>query len=275
LASALGLGLEETAEGIVTVVNAAMERAIRVISVQRGHDPRDFTLLSFGGGGGLHAVALAQCLGIPRVLIPRHAGVFSAIGMAAAQVSRDFSRTVLARTDTFTAEELNALIQDIAASGLAEFAQQGIQEDRVMVSATLDMRYRGQSHEITVPLVAHAPAGAFHGAHQRLYGFRREDSPVEIVTVRARLTAQGAQPMDTDRFIGSGSGKPMARRHLLYAGQHVMADLYDRKDLPPESVLQGPALVLEGTATTFVPPASSAEIDSHGNIIIKVPSFFS
>ena len=161
------LAPRETADGIVTVVNAVMERAIRVISVQRGHDPRDFTLLSFGGSGGLHAVALARSLGIPKVLIPRHAGVFSAIGMAAAQVSRDFSRTILARTDSFTPDELNALIGDIAGTGLAEFALEGIPEDRVMVNASLDMRYQGQSHEISVP-VSHDPDSAFRDAHERL-----------------------------------------------------------------------------------------------------------
>jgi N-methylhydantoinase A len=272
LADSLGLGAAETAEGIVTVVNTVMERAIRVISIQRGHDPKNFTLLSFGGSGGLHAVALAQSLGIPQVLIPLNPGVFSAIGMAGAQISRDFSRTVLARTDTLTPNELNALIQELAATGLAEFVGEGIPEERVMVTASLDMRYRGQSHELGVPARSD-PHSAFHDAHHTLYGFRREDSPVEIVTIRVRLTAQESPLQDPDTLVGSGSGHPIARRHLTYAGQLICAEVYDRKDLPPAAALQGPALVVEATATTFIPPASSASIDSHGNIIITLGDF--
>ncbi len=268
LADSLGLDPAETAEGIVTVVNALMERAIRLISVQRGHDPKDFTLVSFGGSGGLHAVALAQSLGIPHVLIPRNAGVFSAIGMAAAQASRDFSRTILARTASFRTEELNALIAEISEQGLAEFATEGIAKERVVIDASVDMRYRGQSHEIGVPMSPDLDS-AFHDAHERLYGFRREDSGVEIVTVRARLTAYPSQSLVSESFIGSGSGKPMGRRQVVYAGQPMDADLYDREDLPTSAALEGPALVLEATATTFVPPASSAHIDDQGNLVLK------
>jgi N-methylhydantoinase A len=269
LAASLGLDPLETAQGILTVANAVMERAIRVISVERGHDPGEFTLLSFGGAGGVHAVALAQSLGIPQVLIPRNAGVFSALGMASAQVSRDFSRTILARTDALAGEQLDALITEIAAHGLTEFREEAISEDRVVVHATLDMRYAGQSHEIAV---ANAPDldRAFHDAHERAYGFRRTHSPVEIVTVRVRLIVEDDNPAPLLELAGTGSAKPRARRPLIIDGQPVLTDIYDRADLPAGAAFSGPALLLEATSTTFVPPASEADIDNFGNVFIRL-----
>jgi N-methylhydantoinase A len=274
LADALGLGSIQTAQGILTVANSVMERAIRVISVQRGHDPRDFTLVSFGGSAGLHAAELARSLGIPQVLIPRHPGVFSALGMAAARVSRDFSRTILVRADRLSAQDLSALIREISAEGLAEFQKEGVPEERVVVHGTLDMRYMGQSHEITVA-ASDDPETAFHGAHNRLYGFQRVASPVQIVTVRARLTAQVAAFPVSPPFSAAGTGEPVMRRSVFFGEAAVTADIFDRELLPPNSALEGPAVVLERTATTFIPPGSRAGIDGYGNMIIEVSRFSS
>ena len=274
LASALGLTPMQTAQGIVTVANSVMERAIRVISVQRGHDPGDFTLLSFGGSGGLHAVDLARSLGIPQVLVPRHAGVFSAQGMAAAQVSRDFSRTILTRSDRLTHEDLDALIQEIADSGLAEYLLEGIAPHSLTVHASLDMRYAGQSHEITVAS-AQDPAASFHAAHQRLYGFQRHSALVEIVTVRVRLTAQTSPLPSASGFVAQDTAKKITCRPLSYGDEWLEADIFDREDLPPGAVVEGPALILERTSTTLVPPASRATIDDHGHILIQVDAFSS
>ena len=274
LAEALGLTPTQTAHGIVTVANSVMERAIRVISVQRGHDPGNFTLVSFGGSGGLHAVELARSLGIHRVLIPRYAGVFSAMGMAAAQVSRDFSRTVLTRSDRLTRNELDALVADIAAKGLSEFVRDGIEEERVLIAASLDMRYTGQSHEINVR-TADDPAQAFHDAHEALYGFSRRGSPLEIVTVRVKLTAQVSPLPDLPELTIQGPGGVLSERRLTYHDEEVQAYIFDRDLLPPGTTLNGPALVLERTSTTFLPPGSRAVIDAYGNLFVETGEFSS
>lgn len=274
LAKDLGLSPSQTAQGILTVANSVMERAIRVISVQRGHDPANFTLLSFGGSGGLHAVELARSLGIRQVLIPRYAGVFSAMGMAAAPVSRDFSRTVLARSDRLARNELDALVNEIAGTGLSELISEGVPEERVVVFASFDMRYIGQSHEINVS-ASLDPEGAFHDAHDRLYGFSRRDSPVEIVTVRVRLSAHVSPLPALPKLITRGTGEPVAHRSIIFHNKNVEAYIFDRDTLPPGTTFNGPALVLEKMATTFLPPSSGAAIDAYGNLIIRTSAFSS
>ena len=188
LARSLGLSPAAAAEGIITVVNAVMERAMRVISIEKGHDPRDFTMVCFGGAGGLHAVELAEALSIPRVLVPKDAGVFSALGMAVADVTRDVSRTVLTRAHMLSREDLETVFRELIDAGTRELTEEGVEKERIRYERSLDMRYQGQSYEITVPL-ADDPTEAFHLSHERLYGYSRRASVVQIVTLRVRLIA--------------------------------------------------------------------------------------
>ncbi|MBI5568308.1 MAG: hydantoinase/oxoprolinase family protein [Desulfomonile tiedjei] len=268
LASSLGLDPVGAAQGILTVANAVMERAIRVISIQRGYNPRDFTLVTFGGAGGLHAVELAQSLNIPSVLVPRNAGVFSALGMALADVTRDVSQTILRRSDDLTREERDAILADLIRSGMEELSGEGVRPEDVTAEAFLDMRYVGQSHEVRVPL-AGDPVEAFHEAHQRTYGFSRRASRVEVVTVRARLIHATESPRITALpAAGEGRRTPAKRGTLIHRGEPTPADVYDREELPYGSVVEGPALIGEWTSTTYLPRGSRARVDAAGNLII-------
>lgn len=275
LARSLGLDARSAAQGIVTVANAVMERAIRVISIQRGHDPREFTLVSFGGAGGLHAVELAQAMSIPRVVVPKHAGVFSALGMALADVTRDFSRTILKRCDELSRPELDAIVEEMIHSGIRELTGEGIGQAGITASASLDMRYVGQSHEITVPLEGDAVHG-FHDAHRTLYGFHRPESPVEIVTVRVRLI-EAAPPVGLEAPLSKGSGRaePIGERGLVYGGEEIRASIFDRESLCPGMIVDGPAVIGETTATTLVPPETRCQVDAQGNLILGLASLFS
>lgn len=269
LAHSLGLDPVAAAEGIVTVVNAVMERAVRVISIERGHDPRDFTMVCFGGAGGLHAVELADALSIPRVMIPKDAGVFSAFGMAVADVTRDLSRTVLRRADDVSRRDLDTIFGELIDLGTSELAEEGIEREGIRADRSLDMRYEGQSYEITVPITGD-PVSAFHDSHEKLYGYSRRTSTVEIVTFRVRLVAPvrkaALQPhhgVETTR-----RPQPIERASLTYHGDSLPADIHDRTDLAPGSVVTGPALIGESSSTIFLPPGHMGEVDRFGNILI-------
>lgn len=269
LAGSLGLSAVAMAEGIITVVNAVMERAIRVISIQRGHDPRDFTLVSFGGAGGLHAVELAQALGISRVMVPKNAGVFSAYGMATAKVIRDLSRTILVRSEDVSESTLEGLFRGMRLSGSEELCAEGADVRGMQVFRSLDMRYQGQSHELNVPFSGN-PAAAFHAAHEKLYGYARPKSAVEIVTLRLRLVAASESPVP-QAFQGVGDGsppQPISTGTLTYRGREMPARIYDREDLFPGSLLEGPVLIGESSSTTFLPPGTHGTVDAYGNIMI-------
>lgn len=269
LAESLGLDPVQTAEGIVTISNAVMERAIRVISIERGNDPREFSLMSFGGAGGLHAVELARSLNIPTLLIPPDAGVFSAYGMVVADVTRDFSRTILSSADQLTNNQLESYFSEMIEGGMDELEGEGIDSTEVTAHRFLDMRYKGQSHEITIPL-SHDLVEKFHGSHEKLYGYSRPDSRVEIVTVRVRLAVVTPRPDAVPSPPGhkDSSSARIRTRPLVFERRQVEAGIYDRERLMPGHELKGPALVLEYTSTTFLPPDSYGRVDEYRNILI-------
>ncbi len=270
LGAELGLDALAIAEGIITVANVVMERAIRVISVERGHDPREFTLISFGGAGGLHAVELAQALNIPQVLIPRDAGVFSALGMVLADVTRDFSRTILRDAHSVTEEELNSLVQGMVRSGTEELEAEGVDPDLITAAASLDMRYTGQSYEITVPFKGSA-VEEFHAAHRKLYGYERRGAGVEIVNVRTRLAASTGRQVGAPRPEGTRTRANglLGRRKLFHRGAEVDAEVYDRGSLERGAFFLGPAIIGESTSTTFIPGGAQGAVDKWGSIKIS------
>jgi N-methylhydantoinase A len=247
-----------------------MERAIRVISIERGNDPREFSLMSFGGAGGLHAVELARSLNIPTVLIPPDAGVFSAYGMVVADVTRDFSRTILRFTDQLNNHQLESYFSEMIVRGMNELKGEGIDSTDVIAHRFIDMRYEGQSHEITMPM-SQDLIEEFHGSHKKLYGYSRSGSRVEIVTVRVRLVAVTAQPDAVPSPLGTKdpSSALIKARPLVFERREVEAGIYDRERLMPGHNLKGPALILESTSTIFLPPGSEARLDEHQNILIR------
>jgi N-methylhydantoinase A len=267
--------VEQFAQGIVDVANAVMEKAIRVISVERGHDQRDYTLVAFGGAGGLHACDLAAALRIPRVLIPRLPGGLSALGILRAHVVHDYSRTVRRNilSVMHTRRELLSEFRKLESRGKAALRAEGFAGGRIRGERLLDMRYVGQAYELTVPESGDF-LSAFHKAHERRYGYADSARAVEVVNVRARLIGVTDQPR-LDRPRGPARNKaPLSveTRRALFAGRAYQTRPYDRARLAPGQKFAGPAIISEYSATTVVPPGWRGKVDSCGNLVLTQAS---
>ncbi len=256
VARGLGIGREQAAEGILRVANANMERAIRVVSVERGYDPREFALVAFGGCGGLHACDVAAELGLRTVIVPEHAGALSALGMLLADRVRDYAAGVLGR------EELEA-----------RFAQLECHARREARHATLerlaDVRYRGQSYELTVPWSGGVPGEGFHDEHERVYGYADRQRAVEVVTIRVRARVAVAKP--ALRFTGADGGTEKVSRRVRISGKWVSIPVVRRSQLLNKR-RSGPALVVDYGSTTLVAPRWAMTVDEAGNLILRASS---
>jgi N-methylhydantoinase A len=262
--------VEEFAAGIVRVVETQMEKAIRVISVERGHDPRDFTLVAFGGGGPLHACSLARALRIPRVLVPALPGALSAVGILLADTVRDFSRTVMLPGEAIGS--VDEIFGELSAEGSAEFAAEGL---KGVVQRSVDLRYRGQGYELNVAYDPQEPErsmAAFHKLHRQRYGFADAARPVEIVNLRVRMIAT-SEPYEPERqtvVAGDGSAASSAEREVWFEGGWKPTRFYKRELLAPGDAITGPAMITEYTAATLVQPGCAARVDGLGNLVIDV-----
>ncbi|HXQ98292.1 MAG TPA: hydantoinase/oxoprolinase family protein [Candidatus Limnocylindrales bacterium] len=264
--------IEQFAQGIVDVANAVMEKAIRVISVERGHDPRDYTLVAFGGAGGLHACDLAAALRIPRVLIPRLPGGLSALGILRADVVHDYSRTVrsIVLSLAATRRTLSPEFARLESRGRAVLRAEGFQGHKIRIERLLDMRYIGQAYELTVPEAGDFLA-AFHRAHDQRYGYSDTARSAEVVNVRTRVIGLTSKPQ-LDRMRASGrssAGAIVESRSAIFGGRAVPTRVFDRAQLSPGSPFSGPAIVSEYSATTVVAPGWRGKLDSWGNLILS------
>lgn len=275
LAARLGLSVVELAEGVVRIADAAMEQAIRVISVARGFDPRAFTLVPFGGAGPMHALTLAAALGIGRVLVPRYPGVLSALGLTLADFTVDASRTVMCPLHAMTADDLRAALAPVLAQVHRALADQGFAEEAIRLEPALDLRYRGQSFELTVPADDGDPVAAaarFHAAHRQRYGYARPEVPVELVNVR--VTGRGLRPKpELPRVATASSPDPapaqVGETHLRAEGEWMRAPVYERALLRCGHRLVGPALVVQEDATTVLLPGWQADVDPWGHLVVS------
>jgi N-methylhydantoinase A len=261
LATRLRLACEAAAEGIVRVVNAGMERAIRSISVERGHDPRAYTLIAFGGAGGQHAAELSAALGIRRIIVPLHPGLLSAQGAAAADVQRDYVRTV--RLLDPSVRQLRALFAPLEHRARSALRGEGFR--RCDVIKTVDVRYRGQSYEINLPFTAQL-AAAFHAAHRRLYGYVDHARPIEVINVRLLASGRGARPRAVPFRPGRSSRAETQR--VRWAGRWLTTPALQRSQLASGTSRRGPALIVELSATTFVPPGWRATVHRTGHLVL-------
>ncbi|HET9924172.1 MAG TPA: hydantoinase/oxoprolinase family protein [Methylomirabilota bacterium] len=274
LASCLGrpMGVEALAEGIVTIAVARMTSALREISIQRGHDPRDFTLIAFGGAGPMHALAMAGEIGIPRVLVPRHPGNFSALGLLAADIKHDDVRTRVGPLRT-RLPALQEVFAEMETPARLQLEREGFAPGQQRLLRSLDLRYRGQAFELGIALGATTPAldvieSAFHRQHRDIYGHANPEEAIELVN--ARLTAYGLVPKPAvARHAAAGTTLEAAlveRRPVWWEGRAHDCPVWDRDRLPERAVLSGPGIVEEFGATTVVPPGWRGLVDEHGNL---------
>lgn len=276
-ATGSGLRLEQFALGVVRVVNAAMEKAIRVVSIERGSDPRDFTLVAFGGAGGLHACELAQALGIPRVLVPALPGALSAFGILASDVVKDYSRSVLWQVpEKLPLGRLDQEFAALAGSAVRDFRSEGWR-GRIRWDRRVDVRYRGQGYELNVPYTR-SMVETFERLHQRHYGHSYPGREVELVTLRLRATMK--PPLTAVSWAGaeveeSGSERASQRPAgdriaMFFGGRKIRATVYAREQLPSGKNYRGPAVVTEYSATTFVPPGVGFSVGPERNLVMTL-----
>ncbi|MGH7356421.1 MAG: hydantoinase/oxoprolinase family protein [Candidatus Rokuibacteriota bacterium] len=273
------MGVDALAEGIVKIAIARMTSAIREISIQRGHDPRDFTLIAFGGAGPMHAMALADEIGIPRVLVPRHPGNFSALGLLASDIKHDDVRTRVGPLRAGLAVAADAFAE-MERAARHQLELEGFRVPQQRLLRALDLRYRSQAFELNVavgesgtPMPA-LPAieSDFHRQHRASYGHANADATIELVNVR--LTAYGLvakpaperHPSATGSAIAALDSAVIERRSVRFAGSPHDCPVWDRERLPERAAMRGPAIVEEFGATTVVPPGWRGAVDAHGNL---------
>lgn len=284
VAGPLGMSVEDAAYGIYRLVNTNMADATKVVSVERGHDPRDFALVAAGGAGALHGARIAEIVGIPRVIVPKTASVFCAMGMLESDLKHDYVRTMWVPFAALDTAKLNAIWVDMEAQARATLEAEGVSPDRVLLERGMDLRYLGQHHEVTVA----APTGRitatglaeiaarFHAAHERLFLYSEPESPLESINVR--LTGTGVipkTPLASWPAGGEDASAAIKERRRAYfgdAGGWINTPVYDGARLQAGDRFAGPAIVEEVTTTIVLFPRDSAQVDRLGNLVIEVGS---
>jgi len=281
IAEKLGLDITEAANGIVEVANANMVRAIRVVSVERGYDPRDFVMVPFGGAGPLHASKLAEELNIPRILVPSAPGVLSAMGLLTADVRHDYVQTYHVKTCDAEPESIAELFASLEERGIETLVEEGFPVEKSIVMRYLDMRYLGQSYEITVPMTGgfthdslKEAEQTFHREHERIYGHSAPDEPTELVNLRVVVLGRNEKfklpelPAAQDPV--EKAMKEVRRAFFSEEGGYVECPVYDRGRLQPGHEFYGPAVVEQMESTLVINPDQRVWVDHYGNIHIEV-----
>ena len=275
IAQRLNASVEEAALGIIRIANANMEAAIRVISVERGLDPRAFTLVAFGGAGPLHACELAEALRIPHVLIPTTPGVLSALGMLVADTLKDYVRTVMVRIE-HAQEVISSTLATLEAQGRYDLSREGVSADKLVIERYLDLRYVGQSYELTIPFAGDSAQAAkqFHSTHERRFGYSDPDERIQVVNVRLKARGIVDLPvLERQSIIPEANAEPVMTSRVTFAAHNgpvtYEVPVYERSSLQPGTVLAKPAIITQYDTTTVVPPAWSAYVDAIGNLILE------
>jgi len=284
LAGQINADARQTALGINRVVNANMERAIRTISLERGYDPRLFTLVPFGGAGPMHACELAQELGIPRVLVPTRPGILSALGVAIADIVKDYSRTVMLRGADLDRARLDEEFHGMEGLARTEMAGEGLPVDKMVARRFLDVRYVGQSFELTIDYpsrnagarntrtdLAKVIGNNFYKAHLRRFGYADRNEPVQVVNLRLKLELAMEKPQVEPQSSGSADAAPalIGESEVVFPQGALKSPLYQREGLTCGNRISGPALVIQMDATTVLPPGWGGTVDPFGNLLLE------
>ena len=271
LADEINMDTIELAKGILEIANVNMERAIRVISVEKGFNPGEFTLVSFGGAGGMHAAFLAENLSIGTVLIPKNPGILSAFGMLMTDVIKDYSHTIMIQEENANYEELLSHFNPLIAQGKKDLVFEGVNEENIIFEYYLDMRYKGQSHEITIPFNKEF-VETFHQFHEKFFGYKNQNKPTEIVNVRLRCRGYLEKPEIKPAPV---SDKNIDNAILEFKNvyfnnkQPLNTKIIDRNKLKPGNKFEGPAIVVEYTSTIVIPPKWNVFVDKYSNMVLN------
>jgi N-methylhydantoinase A len=272
LALAAGITALDLAEGILDVVNTAMEKALRVISIERGYDPREFALVSYGGAGGMNAAFLARLLDIPRVLVLRNPGILSAMGMLMADIIKDYSLTVMKKQQDTHAGDLSETFAELEQRGIRELHCEGISEAAVQSERYVDMRYEGQSYELIVPF-SDRFVEDFHQQHEKTYGYCDTQKGIEVVNIRLRARGTPEKPaLEKIDVVGPDIPKDavLGQREVVFEKRKMPSLVIDREKLQGGNVIEGPAIVTEYSSTTVIPPWVRASVDEYANLVLQI-----
>jgi N-methylhydantoinase A/oxoprolinase/acetone carboxylase beta subunit len=273
----LGVDAVAAAAGIHRVVNARMADQIRLVTIKRGYDPRQFSLVVLGGAGPVHGAALADEMGMAEVLVPEAPGVLAAFGLLAAAIEHHHARTLQARTDVADLDAVNRCLAELDAAGRGRMREEGVAADQVRVAYAADMRYVGQAYELEVPIATPVTRermpdilATFHAVHERVYGYARTQQPVEFVNFRAVHTFSLPRPVVTPaaRTTGTLADARLGERRV-YFGSFMPTAIYERARLPLGARLTGPAIVEQSDTTTVIPPGVTALVDDAGNLRLR------
>ena len=264
------LSPEEFAAGVVRVVNANMEKAIRVVSIERGHDPRQFSLVAFGGAGAMHACEMAHALRIPRVIVPAYPGALSALGILISDVVKDHSRTILLRVapGAAFATRLNPIFAELKRSIAAELKKEDWQ-GRAVFEPSCDIRYRGQGYELNLPYTADV-LKRFHAEHKRRYGYSSPEKELEIVTLRMRGRVASPEKLSRIKILEEQGRLKTSNQMVHFAGRRYKTQIVPRSSIRQGRRYRGPAIITEYSATTVVPPGLKYHKDRAGNLLIEL-----
>jgi N-methylhydantoinase A/acetone carboxylase, beta subunit len=275
IAQQLQTSTEEAALGIIRIVNANMEAAMRVISVERGVDPRRMTLVAFGGAGPLHACELAQALRIPRVLVPTVPGVLSALGMLVTDTRKDYVRTIMLAPSE-AEQQITPILHELEQQSQADLLHEGFTSETIYHESSLDIRYLGQSYELTIPLAESIATTVtrFHTAHEQRFGYSDPDKEVQIVNVRLKGYGRTEHPsLVRQQKHATTEARTMSRQKIYFAGttsaEAYDAPRYQREQCVAGTVFTGPALITQYDTTTVIPPRWQGRVDAVGNLILE------
>jgi N-methylhydantoinase A len=278
VAEPLELQTNDAARAIIRVANANMADAVRLISIRRGYDPREFALVVFGGAGALHGAALAKELSIPTVLVPPNPGITSALGCLLVDVRHDLSEMYLRRVEDAVPSEVEDEFAQLEAEGRERLAAEGVEEDRMTFQRTIAMRYLGQWRSLAVAVDSGLSSleevvARFHDEHEREFAYRREDAPIEIYQLALQAVGVTPKPeLASHELDGGALPEPLARRPVLFdeAEEAVDTPIYDRSGLPAGASVEGPAIIQQLDSTVVVPPGVTAEVDEHLSIRMNI-----
>ena len=275
VAEPFGMELHAAAEAIIDVANANMANAVRLLSIARGYDPRDFALVAFGGAGALHGAAVAKELSIPVVIVPPNPGVTSAMGCLLVDIQHDFSDSFMADAATTKPEDLEAAFKKIEEEAVARLQHEDVAPENTVLQRTIEMMYQGQWRSLAVPAPAKITSTSdliegFHNQHEREYNFRREDAPVSVFRVGVKATGVVPKAELPSHDVIVHRPEPTGHRAVWFNGKAIKSDVYDRALIKAGAEFTGPAIVKQVDSTVLIPPNATAAVDQYMNILIRV-----